>query len=70
MKRPHNKGKKCTKRRLGRVKGVKGGKAKRCVSWGDTKKGAKRRLKGRKKCRYGVNKITKKCLKHPRKRRS
>ena len=29
----------------------------------------KRGRKGKRKCKHGVNKVTKKCLKHPRKRR-
>ena len=63
-RRPHNRGKKCIRRKKFRVKGQ--GMALRCAKFS----GAKRRLrrKGKKHCKFGVNKVTGKCLKHRRRR--
>lgn len=59
--RAPNKGKTC--KRFKRVKSVFGGTVRRCAKFGGS-----RRTGTKRKCRYGVNKVTGKCLKHRRRK--
>lgn len=65
-RRPANKGKKCVRRK--RVKSVFGGTVLRCAKFGAKRKGVARRVKGKRRCKFGVNKITGRCLKNKRRR--